>query len=245
MNRPQIFQRLPLAKDWASAIALALAIGGGVLAVVSLHKNTISLRGSIRGQIYAEDRQLSKREVDDSTGTIYSVYTDYPSKGVLTIDYVQARLKPFVPADTQGTHTRFDTAEALQTALWGDATFTVDPQASAAKLKELRRAALHIEEYFNHVAAIYDYKEDGVITPGEWRTWKAWLKDVNTHPLLMLAMYGALENGYVDRRFAVEARDAICQGDADNQRILEEFLGPVYGPALMDDHLDFLAEYDK
>jgi hypothetical protein len=245
LNRPQIFQHLPLAKDWASAIALALAIGGGVLAVVSLHKNTISLRGSIRGQIYAEDRQLSKREVDDSTGTIYSVYTDYPSKGVPTIDYVQARLKPFVPADTQGTYTRFDTAEALQTALWGDATFTVDPQASAAKLKELRRAALHIEEYFNHVAAIYDYKEDGVITPGEWRTWKAWLKDVNTHPLLMLAIYGALENGYVDRRFAVEARDAICQGDADNQRILKEFLGPVYGPALMDDHLDFLAEYNK
>jgi hypothetical protein len=86
LNRPQIFQRLPLAEDWASVIALALAIGGGVLAVVSLHKNTVSLRGNIRGEIYAEDRQLAQREVDDSTGTIYSIYTDYPSKGIPTID---------------------------------------------------------------------------------------------------------------------------------------------------------------
>ena len=245
MKIPQIFQRLPLAKDWVSAAALFLAISGGVLAVVSLHKNTISLRGSIRGQIYAGDRQLSQREYDDPTGTICSIYTDYPSKGVSTAAYVQARLKPFVPDDTHGTHTRFDTAEALEAALWGDATFMLDARGSAAKLKEVRRAAIHVEEYFNHLAAIYDSKADGVITPDEWKTWRAWFRDVKTHPLLMLALYRALENGYVGRHFAIEARDAMCQGDADDRRILAEFLGPLYGPALMENHLDFLGEYDR
>ena len=137
------------------------------------------------------------------------------------------------------------TAEELQAALFGDATFTVDAATSAAKLSQLRRAAIHIEEYFSHLAAIYDSKEDGVITPGEWTTWKAWFKDVKTHPLLMLALYQALDNGYVTRRFAIEARDAMCQGSADNRRILEEFLGPSYGPALMEGRLDFLPESNR
>ncbi len=183
------------------------------------------------------------KENDDSTGTISSIYTDSPSKGVLTVDYVESRLKPFVPDDTEGTYTGCATAEDLQTVLWGDATFTVNANVSAAKLKELRQAATHVEEYFNHLAAIYDYQEDGIITPGEWQTWKVWFKDVQTHPLLMLALYRALDNGYVSRRFAIEARDAMCQGDPDNRRILQEFLGPIYGPALLEGRLDFLAEY--
>jgi hypothetical protein len=102
-----------------------------------------------------------------------------------------------------------------------------------------------LKNIFNHLAAIYDYKEDGVITPSEWTTWKAWFKDVKTHPLLMLALYRALDNGYVSKPFAIEARDAMCQGDSDNRRILKEFLGPIYGPALMESRLDFLAEYDR
>jgi hypothetical protein len=134
------FKPFTVAKDRASAAALVLAIGGGIIAVMSMHKNTISLRGSIRGQIYAEDRQLSQREYNDSTGTISSIYTDYPSKEVSTVDYVQSRLKPLVPDDTEGTATRCATAEDLQTALWGDASFTKNANASAAKVKELRRA---------------------------------------------------------------------------------------------------------
>jgi len=241
----QLFQHLPLAKDWASAVGLLLAIGGGILAIISLHNNTVSLRGNIRGQMYAEERQLSQREYADSTGTLYSIYTDYSTKGVSTVDYVQSRLKPLLYNDMEGTYTQCATAEELQAALFGDATFTVNPATFAAKLSQLRRAAIHIEEYFSHLAAIYDSKEDGVITPGEWTTWKAWFKDVKTHPLLMLALYQALDNGYVTRRFAIEARDAMCQGSADNRRILEEFLGPSYGPALMEGRLDFLPESNR
>jgi hypothetical protein len=46
--------------------------------------------------MYAEERQLSQREYADSTGTLYSIYTDYPTKGVSTVDYVQSRLKPLL-----------------------------------------------------------------------------------------------------------------------------------------------------
>jgi hypothetical protein len=126
MKIAQLFQHLPLAKDWASAVGLLLAIGGGILAIISLHNNTVSLRGNIRGQMYAEERQLSQREYADSTGTLYSIYTDYPTKGVSTVDYVQSRLKPLLYNDMEGTYTQCATAEELQAALFGVYWFSVN-----------------------------------------------------------------------------------------------------------------------
>jgi hypothetical protein len=54
-----------------------------------------------------------KENIMISTGTISSIYTDYPSKEVSTVDYVQSRLKPLVPDDTEGTAARCATAEDL------------------------------------------------------------------------------------------------------------------------------------
>lgn len=238
-------KRLPLAKDWISFLALGSAIVGGGFAYRGLQTNTASLRDNIRGQIYAGDRSLFQREFEHASGTLGSIYVDAAPGGLGTAAYVRKRLGLIAPADTPRAYGAAKTAEELNTAIWGDGTYARSTPRVPEELKAIREAAIHVDDYFYHLATVYDYKREHVIAPGEWLTWRGWFDNVGPHPLLMMSIYSAIESGYTSRGFLEEVRDALCSKTPENIPILREYLGPKYGPAFVDKQLTWMPEYEE
>ncbi len=236
-------KRLPVAKDWVSLFAILFAFGSVYLAMRSLDRNSAGLVGNIRGQIYAGDRSLYARENAEAGGRLNSIYAAIDPKGMDVKSYIRARLRLLAPTESDPLLVNVKNADELYNALFGPEVYLKRPFPLAGEFYELRKAELHVEEYFYHLAAVHDYRREGILKPGEWLTWRAWFANVGPHPLLLTAIYNALDEGYIGRDYAFEVRDALCGNDPETKRIVREFLGPKYGPAFVDGSLDFLPKY--
>lgn len=97
-------------------------------------------------------------------------------------------------------------ARQLYDMIWNTAaSVSKDPK----EIHRLRKAYLHAELYLYHLHEAYDYREEEIISDEEWETWAGVTEKVVKHPLMLVALIVAHENGFLTRRFAKELVDRI------------------------------------
>lgn len=100
------------------------------------------------------------------------------------------------------------TAEGLYRSIWDVSAFS--DEGRRKETKSLRKLFLFIQSNFYHVHNAFDYRQDNVLNPEEWKTWKGLLREMHGHPMLLAVIYQGHRNRYYSSKFAEFIQKELC-----------------------------------
>ena len=140
---------------------------------------------SIRGQLYQASFGLTteERTTPESEAVLSSLWALIPQSLPLE-DAVRARMELFT-ADPLAL------AATTPADLYSSA-FSIDAFQNPARREEtakIRKVFLHAQNQVYHVHNAFDYHQDGVLTDGEWETWRGSIRELHGHPMLLAGIW--------------------------------------------------------
>ena len=223
-----------------TSIATVVMLG---LVYAQLGENTKTNKVAIREQLYQSEAGLAAFEAGDEIESLATIWAMVPPT---TTGYeFGAALLGLVTEDP--TALKAATAEDLYHSMFDAAVF-----ADADRRKEtheLRRLFLHAQTSFYQVHNAFDYQRDGIITAGEWTTWKNVIREMRAHPMLLAVIWNGHENRYYSRDFAAFLQEELCDNsipddvDPAAYKRGKDFIGIFYSDMLNKDWPNTLPDY--
>lgn len=163
-------------------------------------------RLTARSQLYATEQLIASRETGDA---VYgNFYVDVPNN-LPPKDYCRLLINILSGDDSLSEIT---TAQGLHDYIWSTDTWRMaDTGKKKEQLQQLRKIYLHSETYLYHIHNAFDYKEEGIISDGEWDTWAGLISDIGANPIFLSAIHSAYEQGYMSKPFAEELKQRLIQ----------------------------------
>lgn len=205
----------------AVGVASVLAAAVGWLA---FREYQVQNRVAARAQLLATEQTLVEREIED--GTYAHLQADAPA-GISPGGFARHHLALLTTdPDLQNA----PNARALHGLIWSTETWE---KKDRAQVQGLRRMHRHAESYLYHLQTAFDYHGDKIISDGEWATWAGVVGDLGPHPVLLAALEGAHQHGYLSREFAADLRRRLVALPA-HREVVAQYFPQMLHPAWID-----------
>jgi hypothetical protein len=210
-----VLSAIPLLAFWriirshSDRIQLVLAsftICSLILVLLQLTENTKANLAATRGQLYATESSLARTESEDEgkVSLLSSIYV------TIAPTYSKEKYQAVLMGLIGGTDAALqaNTANALYAQLYGYEAFRDDRDKKNA---QARKVFLHLQDAFYHVHNAFDYWRNGILSEGEWKTWKGYIREIGPHPVLLAVIWNGHRNRYFSQDFARFLQSELCQ----------------------------------
>lgn len=217
----------PRVRGGIEVVAILLAVVGFLLTIQSVNQNTQSMKSGIRAQLYEGDRVLNEREFQNPWLNV--AYLDKAEWKKSPHQYARKRLEGEFPSLVKNAEqVTLDLLDGISAGEFPEGVAVEAPQET----ERLRKLTSHMEAWLYHLEAAYDYRNEGIIAEGEWKTWKGWLKQMGPHPVLLMVIRSGIENKYICREFASELYKTMVAEMPENVPVI----GDLYPEFLVIDY---------
>ncbi|MEQ1574674.1 MAG: hypothetical protein ABL993_10555 [Vicinamibacterales bacterium] len=206
---------------------IALIAVGLFFTVEAIRENTKSNLTASRSQLYESEGTVNVREFGTAASSLQSIYAHPPDSTVNPEEYCQVRLKALA-ADASILQAR-NVAE-LYEAFEGLPSYHDKPSPGIVQVRE---AYIHLSSIFGLMHSAQDYKDGGVLSADELKTWLAYSSDIGPHPLLLVTVWNWHEAGYMSREFAAAIRQRLIDDAPRNRAIIEYFYPAMLTPQFL------------
>ena len=200
--------------DRIQLVLTSVAICSLILVLLQLSENTKANLAATRGQLYATESSLARTESEDEDklNLLSSIYV------TIAPTYSKEKYKAALMGLIGGTDAALqaNTATALYTQLYGYEAFRDDRDKKNA---HARKVFLHLQDVFYHVHNAYDYWRNGILSEGEWKTWKGYIREIGPHPVLLAVILNGHRNRYFSQDFARFLQSELCPRDIPSDEL--------------------------
>jgi hypothetical protein len=193
--------------------SVPVAIVGLFLVIFQLRANNRTLKSSIRAQLYQTQNAATADEAADESAdkdiVLDTLWALVPHE--IRRENYSTTLLRLVTKDQNALQAK--SAAELYHSMF-DAEIFNDP-TRREQTRALRKLYAYTETNFYLVLNAFDYSRDHILTPGEWRTWKALIHHMHAHPMLLAVIWEGYQYHYFSRRQACFLKDELCSGSLD------------------------------
>lgn len=209
-----------------------------------LWENTKTNKVSIRAQLYQTEAMMSADESGDNESALSTIWAIVPYS-IRQEKYGKALLE-LVTKEKTVLEAR--NAKELYYSMFGVPALTDESHQKTTL--HLRRLFLFAQTNFYHVHSAFDYNRDGILSDGEWLTWKGLLREVNAHPIILAVIWQGYQNRYFSSDFARFLQTELCSetipadvADSEAYKRNREFILYFYPEMAKQNWPDALPDY--
>lgn len=207
---------------------LGLIAVGLFFTVEAIRENTKSNLTASRSQLYESEGIVNIREFGAAASGLQSIYAQPPGSVVNPEEYCRIRLKALA---TDASILQARNVTELYEAFAGLPSYDGKPSPSVVQVRE---AFIHLSSIFGLMHSAQDYKNGGVLSADELRTWLGYSSDIGPHPLLLVTIWNWHEARYMSREFAAAIRKRLIDDAPRNRAIIEYFYPEMLAPQFLE-----------